>query len=66
MEEKNCMGSHTEHICTLAQQNQFADIKSLANNPCFMCSNCGRVANDEKNLCNPFSFKQISPGIPLE
>jgi hypothetical protein len=66
MEEKKCVGSHAEHICTLAQQNEFEDIKKLANNPNFMCSNCGRVANDDKNLCSPFAFTQISPGIPLE
>ena len=55
MSEKEtiCKGDHTGHICLLASQDKFDEIKELTRNPKFMCFNCGRVADCEENLCNP-------------
>ncbi len=48
-----CTGEHSGHICVLANQDKFEDIKELTRNPKHVCFNCGRVADSEKNLCNP-------------
>jgi len=37
----------------LASNDQFEKIKRLARNPRFICFNCGRVAEEDCNLCNP-------------
>jgi hypothetical protein len=66
MEAKACTSDHTQHICALAEQQKHGEIKKLAGNPKYMCSNCGRVAKQGKNLCNPLPFDMIAPGIPLE
>jgi len=51
--ENICTGDHTGHICLLASQDKFEEIKDLTKNPQFICFNCGRVADSKKNLCNP-------------
>jgi hypothetical protein len=40
----------------LASEERFEEIKGLAAKPKFICFNCGRVANSQKNLCNPMSL----------
>ena len=52
-ENSVCKGEHQGHICLLASQDKFDEIKELTRNPQFICFNCGRVADSEKNLCNP-------------
>jgi len=37
----------------LASGEQFEKIKRLAGAPRFICFNCGRVADEACNLCNP-------------
>ncbi len=59
-----CTGEHTQHICTLAGKADFAKITDLAGNAKFVCMNCGRVARDRGNLCNPIEFDKISIGVP--
>jgi hypothetical protein len=48
---------HTGHLCVLASEGRFDDIKELVDHPQFMCFNCGRVAESDKNLCNPMPLK---------
>ena len=52
-----CKGDHTGHICVLASEGKFDEIKQMTSNPQFICFNCGRVADSEKNLCNPMPNK---------
>lgn len=51
--EKECKGDHEGHLCVLASNNLFEEIKTMTKNPRFICFNCGRVADCEANLCNP-------------
>lgn len=48
---------HDKHLCYLNnlgfQISNPEEYKDLVQNGKFMCKNCGRVAKDEKNLCNP-------------
>ena len=53
MDNPICKGDHTGHLCVLASQERFDEIKQMTRQPQFICFNCGRVADCEKNLCNP-------------
>jgi hypothetical protein len=53
MAEKSCKGDHSGHICVLASNGKFEEIKAITKNPQFICFNCGRVADCDANLCNP-------------
>ena len=55
MKEK-CQGSHEGHLCVLASQELFEEIKKITKSPTQICFNCGRVADCEKNLCNPMQI----------
>lgn len=48
---------HKGHLCVLASELKFDQIKELVTSPKFMCFNCGRVADSKKNLCNPMLLK---------
>lgn len=52
-DQQVCTGEHSGHICLLASQDKFDEIRDLTRNPHFICFNCGRVADSDKNLCNP-------------
>ena len=51
--EKKCTGDHQGHLCVLVSAGQFDKIKRLASKPRFICFNCGRVADEDCNVCNP-------------
>ena len=53
MGEQKCTGDHQGHICVLASEGLFEKIKQITQKPKFICFNCGRVANEACNLCNP-------------
>lgn len=53
MSEKVCRGDHKGHLCVLVSEKRFDEIRQLVKQPRYICFNCGRVADDEKNLCNP-------------
>jgi hypothetical protein len=53
MAEKICRGDHACHLCMLASLEKIDEIKDLARKPKFICFICGRVADADKNLCNP-------------
>jgi hypothetical protein len=54
-----CKGAkgHKGHLCVLAAEERFDEIKPLAAKPRFICFNCGRVAASNRNLCNPMSIE---------
>ena len=53
-----CHGElHQGHICVLASEKKFEEIRDLVQDPKFMCFNCGRVADAKKNLCNPMPLE---------
>jgi hypothetical protein len=58
-ETKSCKDErgHTGHLCVLASEGRFDEIKELVKAPRFMCFNCGRIADSKRNLCNPMLLK---------
>ena len=48
---------HQGHLCVLASEGRFQDVKDLVGHPQFMCFNCGRVAESDANLCNPMPLE---------
>jgi hypothetical protein len=55
--EQICHGEHSGHICVLASNQKFEEIKTLAKKPQLIGFNCGRVADCKENLCNPMPLK---------
>lgn len=49
--------NHVGHLCVLFCEGKMDEVKALVTNPQFICFNCGRVANDAQNLCNPMPLK---------
>jgi hypothetical protein len=58
VEEKKCKGDHAGHICVLASNARFELIKEITREPRFICFNCGRVADNACNLCNPMPLDE--------
>ena len=55
---KTCAkAGHKGHLCVLASEGKFDEIKTLVENPKYMCFNCGRVSDSKRNLCNPMPLK---------
>ena len=55
--QHTCKGEHKGHLCVLASQSKFDEIRQLVRDPKFICFNCGRVADSDKNLCNPMPLE---------
>lgn len=47
-------------LCVLTESHRFNTEKlmPLVNDPKYICSCCGRVANSEDNLCEPVELKK--------
>ena len=58
MSEQVCKGDHTGHLCVLVSQKRFDEVRKLVRNPRYICFNCGRVADSDKNLCNPMPLEK--------
>jgi len=58
MSETKCKGDHTGHLCVLVSEKKFDEIRQLVKQPQYICFNCGRVADSEKNLCNPMPLEE--------
>ena len=58
MNDRVCKGEHEGHLCVLVSQKRFDAIRRLVGNPKFICFNCGRVADSDKNLCNPMPLEK--------
>lgn len=58
MSDSKCKCGRKGHLCVLVSEKKFDKIKELVRNPRFMCFNCGRVADSDKNLCNPMPLEQ--------
>lgn len=46
-------GEHREHLCTLMDRGQTAEVRQRTTHPAFRCRNCAAVANLREDLCNP-------------
>ena len=53
MSKNTCQGDHEGHLCVLVSQEKFEEVKELVKDPGYICFNCGRAADSDKNLCNP-------------
>lgn len=55
---KTCKGEHKGHLCVLVSENKIDEIRALVGSPKFICFNCGRAADSDKNLCNPMPLEK--------
>jgi hypothetical protein len=54
----NCCGPDKMCAMTCCPCNLDVEkLKPIVNNPKFICKACGRVANEEKHLCQPDPLK---------
>jgi hypothetical protein len=61
MTQTKCSGEHAVHICELSSKGRHVEIVDIVKNPKYICMNCGRVADAQKNLCNTESIDYIRP-----
>lgn len=58
MTDKTCKGDHTGHLCVLVSKGELDEVRELVKNPGYICFNCGRVADSDRNLCNPMPLSE--------
>lgn len=53
--QSDCVAAaqHDLHICQLTKKGLRAEAAKRTDNPGFICHNCGTVANQAEDLCNP-------------
>lgn len=56
---QKCKGEHKYHMCELAKDEKFLQIKLLMISPQYICHDCGRAANSDDNLCKPANVDAI-------
>jgi len=54
----------TKHLCKLSQsvKKNFEEIAALVDRPRFVCTDCGRAANEKKRLCEPKRLPRSKSG----
>ena len=57
MGDSKCHGDHRTHLCSLAGKKRVNEIKELVRDPQYICSKCGRVADENKRVCKPEPIK---------
>ena len=58
MSDSTCKGEHSGHLCVLVSEKKFDEIRKIVKEPQYICFNCGRVADSDKNLCNPVPLNE--------
>ena len=56
MGDNSCKGDHRSHLCSLAGNKRIREIRHLVTDPKYICSKCGRVADEEVRVCKPESL----------
>ena len=62
-ENEVCKGDHSGHLCVLVSEKKFDEIREIVRQPGFICFNCGRVADSERNLCKPMPLEEPGTGL---
>lgn len=57
MSDTTCKGEHQGHLCVLVSEQKLDEVRELVKQPKSICFNCGRVADSDKNLCNPMPLE---------
>jgi hypothetical protein len=52
-EEKHSEDQSTKKICDFPFDLDLEEMRILANNPAYVCMECGRSAHKGENLCQP-------------
>ncbi len=60
MSESCDASAHKGHMCVLVSEKRFDRIKTLVMDARYICFNCGRVAHEAVNLCNPMPLEPAS------
>ena len=54
---------HKLHMCALTSRGEDDCIKTLADNPTVQCANCGALANNPQNVCEPQPLSHIRAAV---
>ncbi len=48
---------HRDHLCLLMEKGMVTEIAERTRNPAFSCANCGAMADQSEDLCQPRALK---------